>query len=186
MSCLLRLATIKDGAEKLIESRIFECLVNCEFLSARPPSDPSGMVVDNFVPPVIERHHQLLLPALQLVTSILFSYPNAPPHRIRSLAWTFVQSQREILLTTLRDAHRARGGYTILREARLVVFLLRTCWAVIPEDELTLPSKYGAIHNAVLNLAAKVLADEHWINGVEPSTEDEKYDSQTAFKCEYI
>ncbi|KAH8914083.1 hypothetical protein BT69DRAFT_1343596 [Atractiella rhizophila] len=43
MSCLLRLATIKDGAEKLIESRIFECLVNCEFLSARPPSDPSGM-----------------------------------------------------------------------------------------------------------------------------------------------
>lgn len=89
MSLLIRIAQTRQGAERLVESRIFGCLAQSEFLAARPviaadflresTKQPSLEMQsfnrcpdhDTFLPTAIERYHQLVIPALQLAVSCL-------------------------------------------------------------------------------------------------------------------
>jgi nuclear pore complex protein Nup205 len=95
MSFLIRLASTREGAEKLMNAELLSRLAECEYLGARPLNDSSSMGAflilctslsiclfssvpvldfDGFLPPATERHHQLLLPALQLVVGTLVSF----------------------------------------------------------------------------------------------------------------
>lgn len=90
MSLLVRIAQTRQGAERLLEHRVFETLSRCTFISAKPELDQMSRIGKlhlltvrfdthpladraTFLPSALQRYHQLLLPALQLANSVLVS-----------------------------------------------------------------------------------------------------------------
>jgi nuclear pore complex protein Nup205 len=93
MSFLTRVASTPDGAERLLDLKLLPKLADCGFLSAKPKATDStmGKIVcivvltghlglmfssadfDAFLPPVVQRYHQLLVPALQVSLAIASS-----------------------------------------------------------------------------------------------------------------
>jgi nuclear pore complex protein Nup205 len=88
MSMLIRIAQSRQGAERLHELGILPILSRAEFIDSRPegilaasgghtqrPDNPqtTDQLVgdDDFLPPTHVRFHQLLMPALQVVSSLL-------------------------------------------------------------------------------------------------------------------
>lgn len=93
MSFLTRVASTPDGAERLLDLKLLPKLADCGFLSAKPKATDStmGKIVyivvltahvrlrfssadfDAFLPPLVQRYHQLLVPALQVSLAIASS-----------------------------------------------------------------------------------------------------------------
>src|SRR5882757_6345951 len=87
MSLFIRIAQTRQGAERLIEARVLPTLADCDFLDTLPEVDQSFIGMprsllrqhsliwwldhDHFLPSAIQRYHQLFVPALQLVNTIL-------------------------------------------------------------------------------------------------------------------
>jgi nuclear pore complex protein Nup205 len=89
---------------------------------------------DGFIPPATERHHQLLLPALQLVVSTIVSFGSDTQVATRQ-AFAFVTGQRENLLVALKDC-AAQQTVPLLREAQLIVTLLSVILPSISDEDL--------------------------------------------------
>ena len=91
---LLRIAQTRQGAERLLEHRLFSALSDCKFISAKPEIDQRGKkcslatlysthrCIDGstFLPDAIQRYHQILLPTLQLGDSVLGSAGSLSKH----------------------------------------------------------------------------------------------------------
>ena len=88
MSLFIHIAQTRQGAERLIETRVLPILADCDFLDTLPEVDQSFIGVpclsllhfsplirwldhDHFLPSAIQRYHQIFMPALQLVNTIL-------------------------------------------------------------------------------------------------------------------
>ena len=88
MSLLVRMSQTRHGAERLLEARVLPILSECDYLDARPEADQAflGIVTifhhacvllilfldrNTFLPPAVQRYHQLFMPALQLVAGML-------------------------------------------------------------------------------------------------------------------
>lgn len=153
MSFLLRLASSREGAEKLLGAELLNRLADCEYLGARPLADASAMGAltvapsvsvsadtrcpadfEGFLPPATERHHQLLLPALQLVVNTLVSFGSETSVATRQ-ALAFIAGQRENLLIALKDC-AANQTVSLLREAHLIVTLLSIVLPTVSDDDL--------------------------------------------------
>lgn len=159
MSFLIRLASSRDGAEKLMSAELLSRLADCEYLSARPLEDANAMgelraapfvrmladrrflpaAFDGFLPPATERHHQLLLPALQLAVSTLVSFGSDTQVAVRQ-AVKFVNGQRENLLIAIKDC-AARPTMPALREAHLIVTLLSIILPSVSEEDIVSPTR---------------------------------------------
>ena len=96
-----------------------------------------SVAFDGFLPPAAERHHQLLLPALQLVVGTLVSFGAETQVAVRQ-ALTFVGGQRENLLIALKDC-AVNPNMPALREAHLIVTLLGIILPSISEDDIVSP-----------------------------------------------
>ena len=82
---LTRLAQTASGAQALLQLGLIGKLSECRFLDIRPDTsssngyhnqtdyDDNGMDDSQFIPTVLERYRQLILPTLKLVVSILTS-----------------------------------------------------------------------------------------------------------------
>ncbi|KAI5480028.1 nuclear pore complex protein Nup205 [Pseudohyphozyma bogoriensis] len=176
MSFLIRVASTRDGAEKLLSAGLFTKLAQCEYLGARPQVDSTPMDFDGFLPPASERHHQLLLPALQLIVGTIVSFGQEMLIATRE-AIAFISGQRENLVIALRNASTTQT-VSSLREAHLVVTLLSAVLPAISEEDLTTLSSYGGLHSAVLGLSAKVCESQSWKSKVAPSNETEREEDQ--------
>lgn len=89
MALLTRVAQSSEGAKVLLQAGLMSRLAECTFLDQRPEhertaglmssglfahdQDMSGVMHDSFVPSVIERYRQLLMPALKVTLAILTS-----------------------------------------------------------------------------------------------------------------
>jgi len=110
------------------------------------PSSLTSLFTDDnsFLPTPIQRYHQLLLPALQLIDSVLssasvsstaaakqvrFEFDSRRSHLIVVQALAFVLAHRETILSILRD-HPPRVSLSILSAYQLVVSL---CNFVVPQ-----------------------------------------------------
>lgn len=89
MALLIRIAQTQLGAERLLESRLFQVLAQCDYIDARPEADQSflGKLFiqwliplhslplfsdhDSFLPSAIHRYHQLVLPTLEVANSAI-------------------------------------------------------------------------------------------------------------------
>ena len=86
MALLTRIAQSAEGAKVLLQAGLLSRLAECTFLDQRPErertvglmsrspdQDMSPAVPDSFVPSVIDRYRQLLMPALKVTLAILTS-----------------------------------------------------------------------------------------------------------------
>ncbi|GAA5862929.1 hypothetical protein JCM1840_002329 [Sporobolomyces johnsonii] len=177
MSFLIRLASTREGAEKLLNAELLTRLAECEYLGARPVADASAMDFDGFLPPATERHHQLLLPALQLVVGTLVSFGAETTVATRQ-AHAFITGQRENLLIALKDCATTQT-VSLLREAHLIVTLLSIVLPTIPDEELSTPSSFGGLHSALVALSAKICGPQDWVYKVLPTNDVERDEDQT-------
>ncbi|GAA5919036.1 hypothetical protein JCM1841_003712 [Sporobolomyces salmonicolor] len=177
MSFLIRLASTREGAEKLLNAELLARLAECEYIGARPVADASAMDFDGFLPPATERHHQLLLPALQLVVGTLVSFGAETTVATRQ-AHAFIAGQRENLLIALKDC-AATQTVSLLREAHLIVTLLGIVLPTISDEELSTPSSFGGLHSALVALSAKICGPQDWVNKVLPTNDVERDEDQT-------
>lgn len=99
-------------------------------------TDTSRLIADfdGFLPAATERHHQLLLPALQLVVGTLVSFGPETTVAARQ-AHAFIAGQRENLLIALKDCSTTQN-ISLMREAHLIVTLLGIVLPTISDDEL--------------------------------------------------
>lgn len=155
MSFLTRLAATREGAEKLMNADLLVKLGECEFLAAKPIDDASSMGTpaglsagswgtdsfdcvwtdfDGFLPSTSERHHQLLLPALQLVVNTLVSFGADTAIATRQ-AMAFVSRQRENLLIALKNCATLQT-LPSMQEARLIITLLGIILPSMSEEEM--------------------------------------------------
>lgn len=87
MALLTRVAQSSEGAKVLLQAGLLSRLAECTFLDQRPEhdrraglmssdlyaKDTSSVLLDSFVPTVVERYTQLLMPALKVSLSMLTS-----------------------------------------------------------------------------------------------------------------
>ncbi|KAK4058181.1 hypothetical protein OIO90_000920 [Microbotryomycetes sp. JL221] len=176
MAFLTRVASSREGAEKLVNAELLTKLGDCEFLSTRPLDDTSAMDLEGFLPSTSERHHQLLLPALQLVVSTLTSFGSETAIATRQ-AEAFVAGQRENLLIALKNCAVSQT-LSQMQEARLIVTLLGIILPSISDEQMVSLSAYGGLHSALLSLSAKLCGSQDWISKVVPSNDGEREDDQ--------
>ncbi|GAA5875841.1 hypothetical protein JCM16303_004016 [Sporobolomyces ruberrimus] len=177
VSFLIRISSTRQGAEKLLNSELLSRLAECEYLGSRPVADTSAMDFDGFIPATAERHHQLLLPALQLVVGTLVSFGPETTVAARQ-AHAFIAGQRENLLIALKDCATSQN-VALMREAHLIVTLLSIVLPTISTEELTTFSSFGGLHSAVVALSAKICGSQDWIARVQPSNDLEREEDQT-------
>ncbi|SCV68829.1 BQ2448_950 [Microbotryum intermedium] len=177
MSFLIRLASTREGAEKLMNAEVLAKLADCDYLGTRPVVDTNSMEFEGFLPPATERHHQLLLPALQLVVGTLVSF-GADTQIATRQALAFIGGQRENLLVALKDCANSQT-VSSLREAHLIVTLLSIVLPSVSDEDLTTLSSFGGLHAALLNLSAKTCGPQDWVAHVLPSNETERDEDQT-------
>ncbi|GAA5985830.1 hypothetical protein JCM5350_006906 [Sporobolomyces pararoseus] len=177
VSFLIRLSSTRQGAEKLLNAALLSRLAECEYLGSRPTSESSPMDFDGFLPATTERHHQLLLPALQLVVGTLVSFGPETTVAARQ-AHAFISGQRENLLIALKDCATTQN-VALMREAHLIVTLLSIVLPTISDEELTTFSSFGGLHSALVALSARICGSQEWIAKVQPSNDLEREEDQT-------
>ncbi|KAG9045001.1 hypothetical protein FS837_007191 [Tulasnella sp. UAMH 9824] len=174
MALLIRVAQTRQGSERLLDARIFGLLAHCEFLEARPQNDHAFLDFDSFLPTAVQRYHQIIIPALQLVVSILSAAGQVPT--VLKQALDFVLAQRKTILALLTD-HWDHLTLSRLKDLQLVVSL---CSFVLPAvDDLLSPTGFGAIHTALLALSARCMSPRRWRDGVAAASDVERDEAQT-------
>ncbi|KAG8950572.1 hypothetical protein FRC04_007391 [Tulasnella sp. 424] len=177
MALLVRVAQTRQGSERLLDSRIFGLLGHCEFLEARPQNDHAFLDFDSFLPTAVQRYHQIIIPALQLVVSILSASGQAPT--VLKQALDFVLTQRKTILALLTDY----WDHLTLSRLKDLQLLVSLCSFVLPAvDDLLSPTSYGAIHTAVLSLSARCMSPRRWRDSVVAASDVEEEEAQTPAK----
>ncbi|KAK9896089.1 hypothetical protein P389DRAFT_74443 [Cystobasidium minutum MCA 4210] len=171
MSFLTRVASTQDGAERLLDLKLLPKLADCSFLGAKPKITEATMDFDAFLPPIVQRYHQLLVPALQVALAIAASTGSRNTVAARQIQNLLVE-QQEASRNTFDEA-AAAPTVTSLQEAYLIVQAMRAVLPVLSDDELTSPRGLGVLHASAMGLAGSVLAEQDFIASVQPTSDDE-------------
>ncbi|KIJ30184.1 hypothetical protein M422DRAFT_214674 [Sphaerobolus stellatus SS14] len=171
MAILIRIAQTHTGTEKLLESRLIHVLSQCDFIEARPEADQSFLDYDSFLPSAVHRYHQLVLPALELVNSMVATL--GPTSQASKQAAQFILSHRETFLILLRES-TAMPTLQQIREIHLLISICSYVVSLVEPSDLRNPaSGIGGIHAAILSLAAKWLPSQRHIR-IHPANDTER------------
>ncbi|SNX84233.1 related to nucleoporin [Melanopsichium pennsylvanicum] len=193
-----RMAQTRDGAERLLNAKIFDVLAQSDFLAARPDQDQEFVDLDSFLPAATERYNALLTPVLQLTTSILASTsaasalsPSQGPYGIsKALAPTsaaaaprhalaLLTAHRDALLTVLRAPLQEFCSFAQLGQAHLVVAIFVLIMPSLDDDAQQAPSPLAPFHTAIVAFAAVYLHTTSWRSRVVPFNEAEREEART-------
>ncbi|CDO70405.1 hypothetical protein BN946_scf184999.g46 [Trametes cinnabarina] len=175
MSLLVRMAQTRQGAERLLESRVLPILADCDYLDARPEADQAFLDRDSFLPSAVQRYHQLFMPALQLVSGMLITL--GPKHTTAaSHALQFLSAHRDTAIILLK-MEVDELSLSVMEEIRLLVALCSNVVHLVSKQELLSNSGFGTLHGAISGLTARCLGDRHWTESVKPQTESELADA---------
>ncbi|EJD46336.1 hypothetical protein AURDEDRAFT_184350 [Auricularia subglabra TFB-10046 SS5] len=177
MALLVRLAQTRAGADEVFKARAISTLASCEFLDARPDADEAYLDDTSFLPSVVARYHQLLVPALQLVNSVLASGGVASASAAKQ-ALSFLLSHRETFLAILRDIP-PRVTLAVLGSLQLVVALCSFVVPQVPPAELSGYAGFGGVHAALLAVAGRFLSSRYGSTDARV-TDEAEYDMTKA------
>ncbi|KAJ1548151.1 hypothetical protein HK096_003517 [Nowakowskiella sp. JEL0078] len=104
ISLFLRVAQQKEGAERLFEVGIFDIMSELNVLDQKP--DESSMEIDSFFPQSLEKYQQILLPSLQLLTTICAHF-GQNSSKISQKASQLILSHRDVFANILKDNENA-------------------------------------------------------------------------------
>lgn len=188
-----RMAQSRDGAERLLNAKIFDVLAQSDYLAARPDQDQEFVDFDSFLPAATERYNAMLTPVLQLTTSILASTSagaasqgafgitkalsstsasSAPRHALALLT-----AHRDTLLTVLRAPLQEFCSFAQLGQAHLVVAIFVLIMSSLDDDAQQAPSPLAPYHTAIVAFAAVYLNTMSWQSRVVPCNEAEREES---------
>lgn len=201
MAFLGRLASTREGAERLLESRLFEVLAQADFLAARPEQDQDFVDLQGFLPAATERYAALLLPALQVTVSVVnaavsSNRSRAPvvgfgttgqaqraethaSHGALQQALALLNAHRESFLVVLKTALEDTTSLSTVEQSQFIVTLLLQVLPILDDEALTPPKPLAAFHSAVLALSAGFLHTSAWKARVVPFTDAEREDEAT-------
>ncbi|KAJ9479261.1 hypothetical protein PHBOTO_002738 [Pseudozyma hubeiensis] len=183
-----RMAQTRDGAERLLNAKVFDVLAQSDYLAARPDQDQEFVDLDSFLPAATERYNALLTPVLQLTTSILASTSAgagiskatastsasaAPRHALALLT-----AHRDALLTVLRAPLQEFCSFAQLGQAHLVVAIFVLIMPTFDDDAQQAPSPLAPFHNAIIAFAAAYLNTSLWRSRIVPYNEAEREESR--------
>ncbi|KAG6891452.1 hypothetical protein C0992_006711 [Termitomyces sp. T32_za158] len=183
MSFFIRMAQTRGGAERLLEAQVVPVLTRCDFLDARPEADQSFMDRDSFLPSAIQRYHQLLMPALQLIDALLATLGNRHGTIVNQALDMLNSHSATFTILLKNDADFVPLAF--LEEIHLLVTLASNVLQIVPKSEvLSSNSGFGAIHAAILTLAARSLGSGKCFAHIIPQTDVEAQSAkERAFGC---
>ncbi|KAJ3077070.1 hypothetical protein HK102_005296 [Quaeritorhiza haematococci] len=178
MAFLLRVAQRREGVDNLVDCGIVETLTDCGFLDQRPEEDVVQMMdSDSFVPSARETYHQLLVPALQLIVSVL-SKVGRDNASIVGRVSQFVAAHQNVLVAILKDKS-VRITIASLMELKLVTAIFSY---LAGNEELLQQSLPGpghmTFHNALVALLNKYALPEKWHQRLTPVSDVEREQDQ--------
>ncbi|KAI0033042.1 nucleoporin Nup186/Nup192/Nup205 [Vararia minispora EC-137] len=176
MSLLVRVAQSRAGAERLLDARAIPVLANCDFLDAQPEADQAFIDKGGFLPSAIQRYHQLLLPALQLINAILATLGQGHT-TAASQTLEFLNAHRDTIVILLKS-NADEIPLAVLEEIYLLAVL---CGSVLPKVEkhelMSTNTGFGSIHSSLLSLAAKSFGGNALVQRVRPQSDAELADA---------
>ncbi|PWN23540.1 hypothetical protein BCV69DRAFT_279473 [Microstroma glucosiphilum] len=195
-----RLSQTREGAERLLEARLFDVFAQADALASRPEEDQGFVDLESFLPAATERYGALLLPALQVsvstVNSAATSQRSRAPvigfggqrqpesshasHSALQQALALLNTHRDAFLAVLKAATSDTTSLATIEQAHLIVALFLQILPITDDDALSPPQPLSAFHSAVLALAAAFLHTTAWRSRVVPFTESEREDEATA------
>ncbi|CDU22883.1 related to nucleoporin [Sporisorium scitamineum] len=196
-----RMAQTRDGAERLLNAKIFDVLAQSDYLAARPDQDQEFVDLDSFLPAATERYNALLTPVLQLTTSILASTsaasalslggasgqgafgaskPLAPTSASAAPrhALALLTAHRDALLAVLRAPLQELCSFAQLGQAHLVVAIFVLIMPSLDDDAQQAPSPLAPFHTAIVAFAAVYLNTASWRSRIVPYNEAEREESR--------
>ncbi|KAJ1966058.1 hypothetical protein GGI12_000323 [Dipsacomyces acuminosporus] len=188
MAFFLRLAQRQDGAEKLMENGILDVLADCAFLDLKPSvSSDSGApnYADAFIPARSERYHQLLMPALDLLLSLVTKI-GRDNLTVWMKAARFISQHYSVLEAILKEAALPAHQLSIalLTEVKAVTslaFYIGRQRAVIDRSTALASSGYvgiNALHLPILALLPKFCMTNNWIKRLQCTNDVERAQAQ--------
>ncbi|KAG9095701.1 hypothetical protein FRC06_009514, partial [Ceratobasidium sp. 370] len=180
MSLLIKVAQTRQGADRLMDARILTVLTQCDFLNARPEKDIDFRNLESFLPSALERYHQILVPALELATSVASTIGSDSPN-VAKQAMSFVLARRETCLSLFTNEET----YLPLANVRELHLFVSLCALVAPhvdEPDLNNAQSFGQVNAAILELASRILSQGGWRMNVVPVTESEQLDAKSRAK----
>ncbi|KAN0063404.1 hypothetical protein ACQY0O_004570 [Thecaphora frezii] len=193
-----RIAQTREGAESLLDARIFDVLAQADFLAARPEQDQDFVDLDSFLPAATERYNALVTPALQLSVSILAStaaglgsnafqgvfgsgkaIAPSSAHAAPRQALGLLTAHREAFLAILKAPLQEFVSVAQLEQAQLVVSLFLFAMPTLDDDALQPPNTLAPFHSAILALAAPYLQSSCWKARVVPFNDAEREEART-------
>ncbi|KAJ2781608.1 hypothetical protein GGI15_003172 [Coemansia interrupta] len=189
MAFFLRLAQRQDGAERLMENGILDVLADCGFLDLKPSvggdAGAKASYADAFIPARSERYHQLLMPALDLVLSLVTRI-GRENLALWMKAARFVSQHYGVLESIIKDVSVAANPLSIalLTEAKAItslVFYISRQRAVLDREAALASSGYvgvSSLHLSMLSLLPKFGTSSNWIKRLMPTNDVERAQAQ--------
>ncbi|KEP47882.1 structural constituent of nuclear pore protein [Rhizoctonia solani 123E] len=180
MSLLIKIAQTRQGADRLQDARLLAVLAQCDFLNARPEKDVDFRNLESFLPSALERYHQILVPALEIATSVVSTIGSDSPN-VAKQALHFILTHREtcLMLFTTEETYLPLAS---VRELHLFVSLCALVAPHVEAKDLSDARAFGQVHAAVLELASRILSQGGWRMNVVPVTESEMLDANRKAK----
>ncbi|KAJ1300573.1 hypothetical protein OPQ81_002227 [Rhizoctonia solani] len=180
MSLLIKIAQTRQGADRLQDARVLAVLAQCDFLNARPEKDVDFRNLESFLPSALERYHQILVPALEIATSVVSTIGSDSPS-VAKQALNFILAHREtcLMLFTTEETYLPLAS---VRELHLFVSLCALVAPHVEAKDLSDARSFGQVHAAVLELASRILSQGGWRMNVIPVTESELLDAKRKAK----
>lgn len=183
MAFFSRLAISREGAERLLDAKVFDALIQADYLAAKPEQDQDFVDLESFLPAATERYGALLLPALRVSVSIVTtvqlrasSNAHAVPHAAARQALSLLSAHRDALVSVLRSANQEMVSVGIIEQCQLIVGLMLQVLPILEDDALSAPKPLAAYHAAILALAAGYMHSASWSSRVVPFSEGERED----------
>ncbi|CAE6492429.1 unnamed protein product [Rhizoctonia solani] len=180
MSLLIKIAQTRQGADRLQDARLLAVLSQCDFLNARPEKDVDFRNLESFLPSALERYHQILVPALEIATSVISTIGSDSPN-VAKQALNFILAHREtcLMLFTTEETYLPLAS---VRELHLFVSLCALVAPHVEAKDLSDARSFGQVHAAVLELSSRILSQGGWRMNVVPVTESEMVDANRKAK----
>ncbi|THU93859.1 hypothetical protein K435DRAFT_829411 [Dendrothele bispora CBS 962.96] len=172
MSFLIRAAQTRIGAERLLEARLIPTLAQCDFLDTRPEADSSFVDHDTFLASAVQRYHQLFMPSLQVVNSMLATL-GSKHATVCHQALDFLSTHSATIVILLKN-ETGDLSLALVEEIHLLVVLCAKVLPLVPQAEMaSTHSGFGAINTAILSLCTRFLSGGTWIEQIRPQTDEE-------------
>ncbi|KAI8888214.1 hypothetical protein K501DRAFT_240949 [Backusella circina FSU 941] len=123
MSILLKLATNANGAQLLVDNRIFEVLGHCHFIRAQQQDLTTIQLYSDSSSELMNRYNQLLIPTLKLISAILICL-GSMNDTVLSRAEEWARRQQTALVNVLKEKTTTITSLEKLKLVTTIVFLI--------------------------------------------------------------